>query len=57
MKKRMAKILAAVAMLATAGASMGCMIWFAEEPKALKNMDQLLKNHITFNVIFYFNQV
>ncbi len=39
MKKRMAKILAAVAMLATAGASMGCMIWFAEEPKALKNMD------------------
>ena len=39
MKKRMAKILAAVAMLATAGASMGCMIWIAEEPKALKNMD------------------
>lgn len=39
MKKRMAKVLAAVAMLATASASVGCMFWFAEEPKALKNMD------------------
>ena len=39
MKKRMAKVLAAVAMLATAGASVRCMFWFAEEPKALKNMD------------------
>ena len=35
----MAKVLAAVAMLATAGASVGCMFWVAEEPKALKNMD------------------
>lgn len=35
----MAKVLAAVAMLATASASVGCMFWFAEEPKALKNMD------------------
>ena len=39
MKKRIAKVLAAVAMLATASASMGCVIWCAEEPKALKNMD------------------
>ena len=35
----MAKILAAVAMLATASASMGCAWWMCEEPKALKNMD------------------
>ncbi len=39
MKKRMAKVLAAVAMLATASASVGCIIWLVEEPKALKNMD------------------
>lgn len=39
MKKRMAKVLAAVAMLATASASMGCLWWCADEPKALKNMD------------------
>lgn len=39
MKKRMAKILAAVAMLTTASASLGCVIWILEEPKALKNMD------------------
>ncbi len=39
MKKRMAKILAAVAMLTTASASLGCPWWIAEEPKALKNMD------------------
>lgn len=39
MKKRMAKILAAVAMMATASASMGCLWWCAEEPKALNNMD------------------
>ncbi len=39
MKKRMAKVLAAVAMLATASASMGCLWWCANEPKALKNMD------------------
>lgn len=39
MKKRMAKVLAAVAMLATASASMGC-VWFClNEPKSLKNMD------------------
>lgn len=39
MKKRMAKVLAAVAMLATASASMGCTWWIVEEPKALKSMD------------------
>lgn len=39
MKKRMAKILAAVAMLTTASASLGCVWVIADEPKALKNMD------------------
>ena len=39
MKKRMAKVLAAVAMLATESASVGCMWLCVEEPKALKNMD------------------
>lgn len=39
MKKRMAKVLAAVAMLATASASVGCAWFVVEEPKALKNMD------------------
>lgn len=39
MKKRMAKILAAVAMLTTATASVGCVILCIDEPKALKSMD------------------
>ena len=39
MKKRMAKVLAAVAMMLTASASVGCAWWIVEEPKALKNMD------------------
>lgn len=39
MKKRMSKILAAVAMLTTASASLGCVWFCVEEPKALKNMD------------------
>ncbi len=39
MKKRMAKVLAAVAMMLTASASVGCVLWIIEEPKALKNMD------------------
>ncbi len=39
MKKRVAKVLAAVAMLATAGANMGC-VWFClEEPNSLQKMD------------------
>ena len=39
MKKRMAKVLAAVAMLVTASASVGCAIWIIEEQKDLKNME------------------
>ncbi len=39
MKKRMAKVLAAVAMMLTASASVGCMFFCVEEPVALKNMD------------------
>lgn len=39
MKKRMAKIIAAVAMLTTATASVGCILFCIDEPKALKNMD------------------
>lgn len=39
MKKRIAEILAAVAMMITASASVGCGWWMCEEPKALKNMD------------------
>ena len=39
MKKRISKLLAAVAMLATASASLGCAWWWLDEPKALDNMD------------------
>lgn len=39
MKKRLSYILAAIAMLATSAASTGCVWLFADEPKALKNMD------------------
>ncbi len=39
MKKRVAKIVAAVALMITASASVGCILFFADEPKALKNMD------------------
>ncbi len=39
MKKRVAKIVAAVALMITASASVGCILFLAEEPKALKNMD------------------
>lgn len=39
MKKRMAGMLVAVAMLLTATASVGCMFFCVEEPVALKNMD------------------
>ena len=39
MKKGFAKLLAAIALLATTSASVGC-IWLAcDEPKALKSMD------------------
>ncbi len=35
--KKVAKVLAAVAMLATSAASMGCMWVFLDEPKALRS--------------------
>lgn len=35
--KKVAKVLAAIAMLATSAASMGCIWIFADEPKALKS--------------------
>ena len=39
MKKRMSKILAAVAMLTTSSDSLGCPWWFDEEPISFKNLD------------------
>lgn len=39
MKKGFAKLLAAIALLATTSASVGCIWLMLEEPKALKNMD------------------
>ena len=39
MKKRVPKLLVALGMLATASASVGCIWWLVDEPKALKNMD------------------
>ncbi len=39
MKKNLSRLLAAIAMLATASASVGCVWWFVDEPKALENMD------------------
>mgnify|MGYP004527855137 FL=1 len=39
MKKRLAKVLMAVAVLATTSASMGCAWFLLDEPKALKGMD------------------
>ena len=38
MKKRIAKLLVALGMLATASASVGCLWWAMDEPKALKEM-------------------
>lgn len=34
MKKRLASILAAVALLATGAASLGCMWWMSDEPNS-----------------------
>ena len=34
MKKTLARVLAAVAVLATGAASMGCVWWFLDEPNA-----------------------
>ena len=39
MKKRIAKIAAAVALMLTATASVGCPWWCLDEPKALKKMN------------------
>ncbi len=39
MKKTVAKLMAAIAMIATASASMGCIWLMLDEPKALRNMD------------------
>ncbi len=39
MKKRVAKIVAAIALMLTASASVGCIFLAVDEPKALKNMD------------------
>lgn len=39
MKKRLAAIVAAVAMLATGAASMGCAWWALDEPKTLKSFN------------------
>ena len=50
MKKRMAGMLAAVAMLLTATASVGCAIFIVEEPKALKNMDWLINYKKVFTI-------
>ena len=36
MKKTLARFLAAVAVLATGAASMGCIWWFTDEPDAAK---------------------
>jgi len=38
MKKTLSYVLAAVAMLATGAASMGCMWFWADEPSAPKSM-------------------
>lgn len=35
MKKRLSKILMAVAMLATGAASIGCLVWVIEEPNSI----------------------
>ena len=39
MKKRVSAVLAAVAMLITASANIGCVLWWFDEPKALEDMD------------------
>lgn len=35
MKKRISMVLAAVAMLATGAASLGCMWWMSDEPNSI----------------------
>ncbi len=38
MKKKLAGVVAAVAMMLTGAASMGCMLFFMDEPVALRNL-------------------
>lgn len=37
MKKRIAALVSAIALMVTGAASMGCMIFLIDEPKALKS--------------------
>ncbi len=39
MKKRVAALVSAIALMVTGAASMGCMLFFTEEPKALKSFN------------------
>lgn len=39
MKKRLSYVLAAIAMLATSAASMGCVWFLCDEPQASNDMD------------------
>lgn len=39
MKKRLASIVSAIALMVTGAASMGCMIFFMEEPKSLNSFN------------------
>jgi len=39
MKKRLAAIVSAIALMVTGAASMGCMLFFIEEPNALKSFN------------------
>lgn len=38
MKGKMAKVLAAIILMTTASASLGCLWFWSDEPKALSNM-------------------
>lgn len=38
MRKKLAYLLSAIAMLATGAASMGCVWFFTDEPKAIKSL-------------------
>lgn len=38
MKRKFAYLIAAIAMMATRAASLGCHWWMVEEPKALRSM-------------------
>lgn len=38
MKRKIAYLITIVAMMATGAASLGCVWWFADEPKTLKSL-------------------